>query len=325
MTRRFRNAEPVRDDFVHAIGTAFRTHPDRAPHRPLPVVRGDAARFDTPPPSGLRLTWFGHSSMLLEADGARLLIDPMWGERASPVPFAGPRRWYPPPLALDALPAVDAVVISHDHYDHLDRGTIAALAPRVPRFVVPLGVGARLRAWGVPPAHVEELDWWGATTVRGVEVVATPARHASGRSLVDRDSTLWAGFAFLGPRHRVYYSGDSGASARFAEIGARLGPFDLTLLQIGAYADAWPDWHLTPEAAVDVHRAVRGGVLLPVHWGLFTLAFHPWSEPIERLFAAAKHAGVRVATPRPGESVEPETVGEPNAWWDAVRGLSTSG
>jgi L-ascorbate metabolism protein UlaG (beta-lactamase superfamily) len=211
------------------------------------------------------------------------------------------------------------VLISHDHYDHLDRSTIAAMAHWATRFVVPLGVGAHLARWGVARARITELDWWERADVGGVEVVATPARHASGRALHDRDRTLWAGFALRGPRHRAFYSGDSGVMDDvFHEIGARLGPFDLTMVQIGAYGDAWPDWHLGPEDAVRVHQAVGGRVLLPVHWGLFTLAYHAWSEPIERAVVAAAEARVRIATPRPGESVEPAQVGAPDAWWRGV-------
>jgi L-ascorbate metabolism protein UlaG (beta-lactamase superfamily) len=265
--------------------------------------------------TGLRVTWFGHSSSLVEIDGARILIDPMWGERASPVPRVGPRRWYAPPIALADLPPVDAVVLSHDHYDHLDRGTIAAIRHWPSRFIVPLGLGARLVRWGVAAEQITELDWWERTTVGAIDVVATPARHASGRALLDRDRTLWCGYALVGPSHRVYYSGDSGPFDALADIGPRLGPFDLTLIQAGAYNTSWPDWHLDPEDAVRLHQSVGGRVMLPVHWGLFNLAFHGWSEPIERVLAAASASGITVATPRPGEPFEPALVAPPNAWW----------
>jgi L-ascorbate metabolism protein UlaG (beta-lactamase superfamily) len=313
---RFRNAVPVRENMLHALRDLVTASAERAPKHPLPIVRDGADRLGRLPASGLRATWFGHSSLLVEIDGVRLLVDPMWGERASPVARVGPRRWYAPPIALDALPPIDAVLISHDHYDHLDRSTIAAMAHWPTRFAVPLGVGAHLARWGVARARITELDWWERADVGGVEVVATPARHASGRALHDRDRTLWAGFALRGPRHRAFYSGDSGVMDDvFDEIGARLGPFDLTMVQIGAYGDAWPDWHLGPEDAVRVHQAVGGRVLLPVHWGLFTLAYHAWSEPIERAVVAAVKARVTIATPRPGESVEPVQVSTHDAWW----------
>jgi L-ascorbate metabolism protein UlaG (beta-lactamase superfamily) len=290
----------------------------RFPDAPLPVLRRSAADYRTPPASGLRVTWLGHSTLLLEIDGRRVLIDPVWGERASPFTFMGPRRFFAPPLPLDQLPAIDAVVISHDHYDHLDVPTVRALVGRGVRWVVPLGVGAHLRAWGVPEARVTELDWWEAVEVQGLTVTATPARHFSGRWLDDGDRTLWAGWAFAGPAHRAFYSGDTALHDEFDDIGARLGPFDLTMIESGAYDALWADVHLGPEQAVLAHRQVRGDVMLPVHWGLFDLALHGWTEPMERVLAAAGRAGVRVASPRPGGMVEPAALGAAERWWPAV-------
>jgi L-ascorbate metabolism protein UlaG (beta-lactamase superfamily) len=290
----------------------------RAPDLPLPVVARTRADYDAPPASGLRVTWLGHSTMLLEIDGRRVLIDPVWGERASPFTFMGPRRFFAPPLPLAELPAVDVVVISHDHYDHLDMPTIRVLAARGARFAVPLGVGAHLRAWGVPEERIVELDWWASTDVGGIRLTATPARHFSGRGLADQGRTLWAGWAFTGPRHRVFYSGDTALHDALAEIGRRLGPFHLTMIETGAYSALWSDVHLGPEQAVRAHELVRGDVLLPVHWGLFDLALHGWTEPVERVLVAAQAAGVRVAAPRPGDRVEPATLGAPVRWWPAV-------
>jgi L-ascorbate metabolism protein UlaG (beta-lactamase superfamily) len=213
---------------------------------------------------------------------------------------------------------VDAVVISHDHYDHLDVPTVKALAARGARWVVPLGVGAHLRAWGVPDARITELDWWEAARVGDLTLTATPARHFSGRGLGDADRTLWAGWAIAGPAHRVFYSGDTALHEEFAEIGRRLGPFDLTMIESGAYDALWADVHLGPEQAVLAHRQVRGAVMLPVHWGLFDLALHGWTEPIERVLVAAERAGVRVASPRPGGMVEPAALGPAERWWPAV-------
>jgi L-ascorbate metabolism protein UlaG (beta-lactamase superfamily) len=213
---------------------------------------------------------------------------------------------------------VDAVVISHDHYDHLDVPTVKALAARGARWVVPLGVGAHLRAWGVPEARITELDWWEAARVGDLTLTATPARHFSGRGLGDADRTLWAGWAIAGPAHRVFYSGDTALHEEFAEIGRRLGPFDLTMIESGAYDALWADVHLGPEQAVLAHRLVRGDVMLPVHWGLFDLALHGWTEPMERVLVAARRAGVRVASPRPGGMVEPSALGAVERWWPAV-------
>lgn len=285
----------------------------REPSQPLPVVARTATDF-AGDAADLRVTWLGHSTLLVELDGVRILVDPVWGERASPLSFAGPERFYAPPLALADLPPLDAVVISHDHYDHLDEPTIRALADRLPRFLVPLGVGAHLEYWGVAPERITEFDWWDRTEVGGIELVSTPARHFSGRFLADRDATLWSGWAFLGATRRLYYSGDTAMTPQFAEIGERLGPFDMALIEAGAYNAAWADVHIGPEQAVEAHRMVRGGLLVPVHWGLFDLSLHGWTEPAERIRVAAEAAGVPVAFPRPGESVTLES--QPaQPWW----------
>jgi L-ascorbate metabolism protein UlaG (beta-lactamase superfamily) len=279
----------------------------------------DPRRFETPPRTGLRVTWFGHSTLLVEVDGRRVLVDPVWGERASPFSWSGPRRFLAPLLPLKEVPHVDAVVISHDHYDHLDMPTIQAMKDWNTTFIVPLGVGAHLESWGVPGDRIVELDWWERTSLGDVEVVATPARHASGRSPFSRQNgTLWAGFALVGPAHRVYCSGDTGFFPGLHEIGARLGPFDLAMIEAGAYGRSWPDWHLGPEQAVRASRMVRADVLLPVHWALFNLAFHAWTEPAERVLVAARDAKVKVVIPLPGQSVEPGALPAPARWWPRV-------
>jgi len=212
---------------------------------------------------------------------------------------------------------LDAVLISHDHYDHLDMSVVRALAPTGVRFITTLGVGAHLEAWGVSPDRITEMDWGDETTVGSVRLVALPARHFSGRSLGDRNTTQWASWALLGPMHRVYYSGDSGYYDGFRAVGEQYGPFDMTLIAIGAYGPTWPDIHITPEEAVAVHRDVRGGLLVPLHWGTFNLAIHSWTEPGERLVTAARHANVSIALPRPGEAVELRTP-PTQLWWRRV-------
>jgi L-ascorbate metabolism protein UlaG (beta-lactamase superfamily) len=253
--------------------------------------------------------------LLLELDGRRILTDPVWSRRASPLGWLGPRRWYEPPIAVADLPELDAVLISHDHYDHLDRATVIALNRRAATFVVPLGIGAHLAYWGVPDERIIELDWWERATVSGLEIVSTPARHASGRMLIDNDQTLWSSYAVLGPRHRAFFSGDTGLFPALNEIGERLGPFDLTMIEVGQYHRAWPDWHIGPEQAVQAHGMLRGRTLLPMHWGLFTLAYHGWTEPAERVLAAARAQSVNVLLPRPGESLEPDEPGKAARWW----------
>ncbi len=318
---RFINTLPTISDGA-SVGTIwaylFGGSEVREPRRrgPVPVVRRTAADFAGPAPD-LRVTWFGHSSLLLEVDGARVLVDPVWGQHAAPAAVFGVERFYAPPLVLSALPALDAVVISHDHYDHLDLPTVQALADRVPRWVVPLGVGSHLEAWGVAPGRITELDWWEETEVGDVRLVATPARHFSGRGLGDRDATLWSGWAVVGPEHRVFYSGDTALTPAFNEVGERLGPFDITLIEAGGYDAAWADLHLGPEQAVAVHQMVRGELMIPVHWALFDLALHGWTEPAERVRAAARRAEVDVAFPRPGESVTLDAI-PTEPWWPEV-------
>ena len=317
---RFRNRR-VRVDgpFVRTLRTfLFGGSPDRTPTTPVPTVRRTAADFGTPPASGLRVTWLGHSTTLIEIDGQRVLTDPMWSARASPLGFLGPTRFFAPPLPLAELPPIDVVVISHDHYDHLDMATVRALSARGTRFAVPLGLGAHLQTWGVPADSILELDWWDAVAVGGLTLTATPSRHFSGRGLTDAYRTLWAGWSIAGPAHRVWYSGDTALDDTMREVGARLGPFDLTLIEVGEYDALWSDVHLGPEQAVRTHRLVGGRVLLPVHWATFDLALHGWTEPIERVLVAAAAEGVRVATPRPGESVEPAALGATRRWWPTL-------
>ena len=316
---RFVNPEPLINDWIGMFSSLSAASDHLAPLEPLRVTHVDPERFATPPESGLRITWFGHASTLIEIDGARVLTDPVWSDRASPVPSIGPARWYPPQIELGELPNLDAVVISHDHYDHLDYGTIVAMKDWPIRFIVPLGVGAHLEYWGVPVEKIVELDWWEEAEVGAIKVVCTPARHASGRYLFDKDAKLWAGYALIGGQHRAYYSGDTGMFRAMREIGERLGPFHVTMIESGQYHRTWPDWHVGPEQAVEAHRMVRGDVMLPVHWALLTLAYHGWTEPVERVLAEAKQQGARVIAPPPGVSVEPTRAREPGApWWPTV-------
>jgi L-ascorbate metabolism protein UlaG (beta-lactamase superfamily) len=284
------------------------------PARPVPLARPSWHG----PAAPLAVTWYGHSSALIEVDGRRVLADPMWSERASPSRRLGPRRLHPVPAPLETLPPVDAVLISHDHYDHLDTDTVRALvelgdAP----FVVPVGVGAHLRRWGVPADRVVELDWNGSTTIGGLTLTCVEAQHFSGRALA-RNTTQWSSWAITGPAHRVFFGGDTGFHPALAGIGERIGPFDLTLLPIGAYSHLWPDIHLNPEDAVRAHVALRGGLLVPIHWATFDLGFHGWAEPVQRLLAAAGTADAQVAVPRPGERIDPTAVTADSDWWSAI-------
>jgi L-ascorbate metabolism protein UlaG (beta-lactamase superfamily) len=313
----FRNPQPMWNDMHLALAHGLSGVPDNEPSAPVPVARTDPAVLAGASATGLRVTWFGHSSTLLEIDGTRVLIDPIWSDRASPFEWIGPRRWYAPTIALAQLPPVDAVLISHDHYDHLDWATIVAMRAWKNVFVVPLGLGAHLQRWGIPADRIVELDWWQSTPVGALALTLVPARHASGRVQPRSDVTLWGGFALVGERHRVYYSGDTGLFEAMEEIGRRFGPFDLALVEAGQYDAAWPDWHLGPEQAVLAARRVRAKALIPVHWGLFRLAPHGWTEPVERVLAAARCAGLPVITPRPGQTIEPTALrpGDSPRWW----------
>ncbi|WP_217236505.1 MBL fold metallo-hydrolase [Streptomyces sp. AC555_RSS877] len=295
----------------------------RSPKGTVPVHATTLADIAEPPATGLRLTWMGHSSVLAEIDGHRVLFDPVWGERCSPFAFAGPKRLHPVPLPLAALGPVDVVVISHDHYDHLDMPTIKALAGTDTLFAVPLGVGAHLEHWGVSADRLRELDWHEATKVGGLTLTATPARHFCGRGLRNTQHTLWASWVVAGDEHRVYHSGDTGYFDGFQDIGAEHGPFDATMIQIGAYSEFWPDIHMTPEEGVRAHLDLQGGqphgVLLPIHWATFNLATHAWTDPGEGTVSAARTAKAPIALPRPGEPFEPTAETVPTEpWWRGV-------
>lgn len=261
----------------------------------------------------------GHSSHLLKLQGRYWLIDPVFSERASPFQWLGPRRFHPTPIALDALPALAGVILSHDHYDHLDAATTEYLNGKVQRYFVPLGVGGRLQGMGVPADRITELDWWQSVPLGSVTVTATPAQHFSGRTLTDRDQTLWASWVIQSGPDRIFYSGDSGYFPGFRQIGQRFGGFDLALMENGAYDTYWPAVHMTPEQTFQAFKDLNAKVLYGVHNSTFDLAFHTWQDPLERLAALAAQGQVELATPLIGEVL---TVGEPRhnrLWWQGLR------
>jgi L-ascorbate metabolism protein UlaG (beta-lactamase superfamily) len=290
----------------------------RVPRGSLPSVSPLDA-WAVKPQSGLRITWLGHSTTLIEIGGVRILTDPVWGPRASPSAIVGPKRFQAVPISLREMPPVDVVLVSHDHYDHLDYPTIRALSKTSVPFVTSLGVGAHLEYWGVPPERIVELDWWESHTLPNTHVVLTaaPSQHFSGRGLKDRNSTLWSSFAMRSPGHSVFFSGDTGLTTEYQSIRKQLGPFDVVMLEIGAFYPAWGDIHLGPDNAVKAH-AMLGGAFMPIHWGTFSLAMHAWDQPAERLLELASHSGAQLLMPILGQSVEPAHAELVKPWWREV-------
>jgi L-ascorbate metabolism protein UlaG (beta-lactamase superfamily) len=293
----------------------------REPTGIVPVIPLEPAALEEKPHSGLRATWLGHASVLIEIDGHRILTDPVFSQRASPFQFIGPKRLHPPPIQLSELNGIDAVVVSHNHYDHLDETAIRHLAAQGTSFFVPLGIGAHLEAWDIPNSQIHEMDWWQEKKLGQLTIIATPTRHYSGRGFFDYKATLWASWSVIGPKHRFFYSGDTGYSKLFRQIGKRLGPFDLSIIKIGSYGPgaAWIDVHMTPEDAIQVHLDVGGKRMLPVHWATFDLGIHAWDEPIERAVKASTHKNVRLLTPRVGETITAGQKFSNIRWWEKVR------
>lgn len=305
------NPAPVMREYFFGGG-------ERVPKAKLPLVRPHES-WRVPPTEKLRVTWLGHSTVLLEIDGFRVLTDPVFGLRASPVSFAGPKRFHPTPATIHELPDLDAVLLSHDHYDHLCASTMRALAGMSMPIVTSLGVGTRLEAMGVAKDRIHELDWGEHVELRGLQFTATPSQHFSGRTAFDRNRTLWSSWVIQGDDTKVFFSGDTGLTEQFRETGSTYGPFDLVMLEIGAFHEAWGDMHLGPDNALKVLSMLGGGPLLPVHWGTFNLALHDWHEPAETLVSLAKDKGARVLTPKLGEVFVPSHVDGPRPWWRDLR------
>lgn len=329
--KKFQNPEPTQ---VGGLRMALRILPlmltnreERKPKvQPGPFAT-DVGVYGTEPATGLRVTWFGHSAMLLEVDGLRVLIDPVWEQRASPWQGFGPKRFFPPTMRLAEMPALDMVLLSHDHYDHLGKETVRQLGKlectQSATWVTSLGVGRDLRRWGVPADRLREMDWMDETTVRSartgkmLRVQAVPSRHFSGRSLRNRFETLWGAFVLQGERHRVFFGADSGWWEGFREIGERFGPFDLTMLEIGAFNELWKQIHLGPDGTAEAFAVMGGaGMLMPIHWGLFDLALHAWRQPMERMEELAQERGMVLWSPEPGRPTEVVAgEGMVSGWW----------
>jgi L-ascorbate metabolism protein UlaG (beta-lactamase superfamily) len=318
---RFRNVAPrpvegPRKMLGIAWNMLFNKPRGTEPAGALPVDTLTRAQLDAAPDRSLyRL---GHSTMLLKLRGQFWLTDPVFAERASPFKRFGPKRFHAPPIALADLPPLRGVVLSHDHYDHLDRDTVLALAKTAGVFLTPLGVGDRLIEWGIDASKVRQFDWWQRVEIDGIEFIAAPSQHFSGRSLFDGNSTLWASWAIVDDDLRVFFSGDTGYFDGFRTIGERLGPFDVTLVETGAYDAQWPYVHMQPEQTVQAHIDLRGNWLVPIHNGTFDLAMHRWQEPFERVMGIALARGVTLSTPRMGERLDLGAPHRGERWWRNV-------
>ena len=265
----------------------------------------------------------GHSTLLLKLKGKYWLTDPVYAERASPFQWAGPKRFHAPPISLDELPPLEAVILSHNHYDHLDQKTVLQLAAKTQQFLAPLGVGDLLVKWGVPASKVQQLDWWQGTQLAGIRFIATPSQHFSGRGLFDHNQTLWASWVMIIDDVRIFFSGDSGYFDGFKEIGRRYGPFDMAFLETGAYDKRWEYVHMLPEQTTQAFRDLNAKWLFPIHNGTFDLAMHPWADPFEQITRLAGEQGIALTTPVMGEHLELLAPHTGSTWWRNLAGSTT--
>ena len=289
---------------VSVIGEFFFGNtPGKNPEAPLPIVKIDSARLADVSSDVARLTWFGHSAIFLEIDGRKILLDPMLGQHAGPLSLISPKRYNKElPVEIEKFPFIDVVIISHDHYDHLDFGSIRKLKDKVGRFYVPLGVGAHLRSWGVNPEIITELNWWEEAQHDGFTFICAPARHFSGRGFTN-NTTLWSSWVIRTSGQQLYFSGDSGYGPHFKQIGDKYGPMDFVMMECGQYNELWTAIHMMPEETVQATLDVQGKLLMPIHWGAFTLAMHTWTDPITRVTAEARRVNLPITTPKIGEVV----------------------
>lgn len=319
---KFRNAAPRHKlGFMKSLRLILRFMFDKpantVPARPIPVQALSREQLLAAPDRSLyRL---GHSTMLLKLRGEFWLTDPVFSERASPLQWMGPKRFHQPPIGIADLPDIKAVILSHDHYDHLDRAAILQLNDKVEHFLTPLGVGDTLVKWGVPAGKIRQLDWWQSTTVDGLQLVATPSQHFSGRGLFDGNSTLWASWVIRDGDLKVFFSGDTGYFNGFKTIGNKYGPFDVTLIETGAYGAEWPDIHMQPEQTLQAHLDLRGKTLVPIHNGTFDLAMHPWHEPFDRIVELAQQKGVALSTPQMGQQLDLAAPQSGTFWWQRAQ------
>lgn len=317
---KFLNQSPTKMDLDYwgLFNEMLKKAPNRSPSSEIVTNNVDSASIGNKADNKTQLTWFGHSTFLLEMDGKKILIDPMFGESPSPLPIIGAKRYSKGlPIEIEKLPFIDAVILSHDHYDHLDYESIKKLNGKVGQYFTPLGVGNHIEEWGVAREKIHELNWWESIELDSIELVCTPARHFSGRGLFDRATTLWCSWVIKGKKDKIFFSGDSGYDTHFKEIGEKYGPFDISLMECGQYHEDWKLFHMMPEETVQASVDLKSELTLPIHWGAFTLALHDWTDPIERMVKKADELNVDITTPKIGETI---TLGsEPyptEKWWE---------
>ena len=320
---KFQNDEETSMDmnFSNIVGMLrelIKGNPKKSPKEDLPMV--DLNPKDVGVADTNRFVWFGHSAFLLQLDGKNILIDPMLGESPSPHPLLGTSRYNDElPLGIDELPEIDLLLISHDHYDHLDYGSIQKLKSKVKEYYVPLGVGAHLKSWGVDSNTVHEMNWWDEAKVNDINLAFTPSRHFSGRGISDNSSTLWGSWIIKGEEQNIYFSGDGGYGKHFTDIGEKYGPFDLAFMECGQYNDRWAEIHMTPEETAQAGKDVKAKVMMPIHWGAFTLALHDWDDPVKRVLEKSKDLDLPVLVPKIGEKVELDSLHTNyEAWWKGL-------
>ncbi len=316
---KFQNLSTIEMDikFGKTLREYMKKAPNRNPAKDLEVVLIDSATLADRKPEKPLITWFGHSAFLLEMDGKKILIDPMLGRRPAPYPMPGPKRYSNElPISAEQLPYIDAVILSHDHYDHLDYGTIQKIKGKVGHFFTPLGVGNHLIYWGVDPEKITELNWWESIEWETFTLVSAPARHFSGRGMFDRETTLWCSWIIQGSEHKIFFSGDSGFDEHFKKIGKEYGPFDFAMMECGQYNEDWKYLHMMPEETVQAAIDVKADLVMPIHWGGFTLALHDWTDPVDRAVKKAAELNMPITTPRIGESFEIGGLEYPEEnWW----------
>ena len=301
----FKNHEPTKL-FTEEMSLAnfFKDHPNQVPKKDITPMELDLNSFKNQLNGKFKLSWLGHSAFIMNLGGNIILLDPMLGQFAAPVPVPSLKRYSTQiAFSVEDIDTIDMVVYSHDHYDHLDYSTIKKIKGKVGLFIVPHGVGNHLRSWGVPEQSIIELNWNDSKEINGIEFVCLPARHFSGRGPFNRNSTLWSSWAIKSEHGKIYFSGDSGYGKHLKKIGDEHGPFDISLIDCGQYNKAWKYSHMFPEQSLKATKDLKGEYLIPIHWGAFTLSTHPWIEPPEKVFANAEKLGQKIILPQIGQII----------------------